>query len=343
MKYLSLFSGIGGFEVAIHKVFPDAECIGYSEVDKNAIKVYEHHFPDHINLGDIKKITKETILKVIKNGCDLIVGGFPCKNLSSLSRIRGNSDGIEGPQSGLFFEMLRIINIAQQTCPNVKFVFENNASMSRKNRELIHKTISENTVTPVYETMLNGASFGVQIRKRIFWTNFHIDLPTDEDCTQVWNDVLDPIDQNRQPISKVYIDCMNRQYKGASCGSLRVALVPYKGLYQFKSFQDDTFRSRWQVSFHSDTTDGSHQLAYSYPVGKSRPVTCSLGSHNILIDRRGCSGNLCIPRALRFEEIERLFGYETGYTAVLESKTHKRIALGNTVIVPVIVHVVKHI
>ena len=56
VKYLSLFSGVGGFELAIHSVFPDAVCIGYSEVDSNAIKTYQKHFPEHVNLGDITKI-----------------------------------------------------------------------------------------------------------------------------------------------------------------------------------------------------------------------------------------------------------------------------------------------
>jgi site-specific DNA-cytosine methylase len=39
-----LFSGIGGFELAIHSVFPNAECVGYSEIDKYAIKTYRKHF-----------------------------------------------------------------------------------------------------------------------------------------------------------------------------------------------------------------------------------------------------------------------------------------------------------
>lgn len=79
LKYLSLFSGIGGFEVAIHKVFPNAECIGYSEIKQNAIKVYEHHFPTHHNLGDIMDISEDKIGEIIQNGCDLIVGGFLVK------------------------------------------------------------------------------------------------------------------------------------------------------------------------------------------------------------------------------------------------------------------------
>lgn len=76
MKYISLFSGIGGFEIAIHRVFPEAVCLGYSEIRPAAIKVYEEHFPDHYNLGDITQITNEEITELVKDGCDLIVGGF---------------------------------------------------------------------------------------------------------------------------------------------------------------------------------------------------------------------------------------------------------------------------
>lgn len=86
MKYLSLFSGIGGFELGINQAFrhttrvqprrqmdvlqPDGDstnsdislrngrrsrpiCIGYSEIDKYAIQVYEKHFK-HKNYGDAR-------------------------------------------------------------------------------------------------------------------------------------------------------------------------------------------------------------------------------------------------------------------------------------------------
>ena len=81
MKYISLFSGIGGFELGIQRALGESnvECIGYSEVDKFAIKVYEFHFPTHTN---VTKITEEQIKKLLKKsgGCDLLVGGFPCTN-----------------------------------------------------------------------------------------------------------------------------------------------------------------------------------------------------------------------------------------------------------------------
>ena len=39
MKYFSMFSGIGGFELGIELSNIDAECVGYSEVDKYAISI----------------------------------------------------------------------------------------------------------------------------------------------------------------------------------------------------------------------------------------------------------------------------------------------------------------
>ena len=44
MKYFSMFSGIGGFELGISN---KGECIGYSEIDKYAIQIYQKHFTPH--------------------------------------------------------------------------------------------------------------------------------------------------------------------------------------------------------------------------------------------------------------------------------------------------------
>ena len=73
MKYLSLFSGIGGFECAIDQVFVKAKCLGFSEIDKMATKVYLTHFPDHPPLspdGDICKVE----FRPFRGSVDLVVG-----------------------------------------------------------------------------------------------------------------------------------------------------------------------------------------------------------------------------------------------------------------------------
>lgn len=73
MKYLSLFSGIGGFELGIGDM---AECVGFSEIDEPAIRVYKRHFPEHKNYGDITKINPKELPDF-----DFLVGGFPCQSL----------------------------------------------------------------------------------------------------------------------------------------------------------------------------------------------------------------------------------------------------------------------
>ena len=54
MNYLSLFAGIGGFDLALNR--HGHQCIGYSEINKYAIAVYERHFPEVKNYGDITRI-----------------------------------------------------------------------------------------------------------------------------------------------------------------------------------------------------------------------------------------------------------------------------------------------
>ena len=69
MKYFSAFSGIGGFELAAPE---DWECVGYSEILPRAIEIYQKHFPNHKNYGDITTIIAEDLPDF-----DLFVGGFP--------------------------------------------------------------------------------------------------------------------------------------------------------------------------------------------------------------------------------------------------------------------------
>jgi DNA (cytosine-5)-methyltransferase 1 len=97
VKYLSLFSGIGGFESGIGK---RAQCIGYSEIDPYAISIYRSHFPNHKNYGDITKINPEDLPDF-----DLLVGGFPCQAFS----IAGKRKGFNDSRGNLFFEIARIV------------------------------------------------------------------------------------------------------------------------------------------------------------------------------------------------------------------------------------------
>lgn len=125
MKYLSLFSGIGGFEIGIQSAYircvqqSDAQteqgsdnikdkllkwqqpdCIGYSEIDKYAIKVYERQFNGHKNYGNATTINATELPDF-----DLLVGGFPCQAFS----IAGKRKGFDDTRGTLFFDIARIL------------------------------------------------------------------------------------------------------------------------------------------------------------------------------------------------------------------------------------------
>lgn len=63
LKLLSLFTGIGAFEKALERINVNYELVGFSEIDKFAIKSYcaIHNITEDKNLGDVSKINIKKI------------------------------------------------------------------------------------------------------------------------------------------------------------------------------------------------------------------------------------------------------------------------------------------
>lgn len=109
MRFLSLFSGI---EAASCAWVPLGwECVGVAEIEKFPSAVLAHHYPEVPNLGDITKITEAQIRAL--GHIDLVVGGFPCQDLSVAGKRKGlrNDDG-SATRSGLFYDAMRIVRWA---------------------------------------------------------------------------------------------------------------------------------------------------------------------------------------------------------------------------------------
>lgn len=154
MKYFSLFSGIGGFELGLDR----HECVGYSEIDRYAIEVYEKHFK-HRNYGDITKIKSEELPEF-----ELVVGGFPCQAFS----IAGLRGGFEDTRGTLFFEIARIIRDRRPRLvllENVKGLLSHDKG---KTFRTIIATFTELGYDVQWE-LLNSKNFGVpQSRERVY-------------------------------------------------------------------------------------------------------------------------------------------------------------------------------
>lgn len=161
MKYLSLFSGIGGFELGIQKSKwnEKLECIGYSEIDKYADSIYRRHFPKHTSLGDVTQIDPKEL-----ENFDLLVAGFPCQAFS----IAGKGRGFEDTRGTLFFEIARI---CAEKRPKY-LLLENVKGLLSHNKGETFKTIVRVLTDLGYDIewkIYNSKSYGVpQNRERLF-------------------------------------------------------------------------------------------------------------------------------------------------------------------------------
>ena len=95
-----MFSGIGGFEYGLQQSKHDFENVGFSEIDKYAVSIYERHYPNHINYGDATKINTKNL-----QDFEFLVGGFPCQAFS----IAGKRKGFNEARGTLFFEIARVL------------------------------------------------------------------------------------------------------------------------------------------------------------------------------------------------------------------------------------------
>ena len=102
MKVLSLFSGVGGFDLGLENA--GMETVFQCEWDKHATKILERHWPHVPRWDDVSTLTGEHILRHAPI-IDVVAWGSPCQDLS----VAGKRAGLGGARSGLFHEGVRII------------------------------------------------------------------------------------------------------------------------------------------------------------------------------------------------------------------------------------------
>jgi DNA (cytosine-5)-methyltransferase 3A len=176
MNVLSLFDGISCGQIALNKANIPYNNYFASEIDKNAIKVTQHHYPNTVQLGDVTKI------EFIASQIDLLIGGSPCQGFS----FAGKQLNFDDPRSKLFFEFVRLIN----ECKPKYFLLEN-VVMKKEYEDIITEYLG---VAPI---KINSSLVSAQNRVRLYWTNIPgVGIPEDRGITL--NDVLE-IDSNDNP------------------------------------------------------------------------------------------------------------------------------------------------
>ena len=165
MKYGSLFSGVGGFDMGFDQAGYD--CRWQVEWDKHCQQTLAHHWPDVTRYGDVQTVNGYELEPV-----DVIIYGSPCQDLS----VAGKRSGIEGGRSSMFFESVRIFKEMRDatggTYPRV-VVWENvpGALSSNKGEDFkaVLTALDDIGAVAQWWNVLDAQFFGVpQRRRRVF-------------------------------------------------------------------------------------------------------------------------------------------------------------------------------
>jgi len=161
LNVLSLFDGMSCGQIALNRAGIRYDKYYASEIDKHAIAVTMHNYPNTKQLGDVTKIKAEGAPKI-----DLLIGGSPCQGFS----FAGKQLNFDDPRSKLFFEYVRLKNEL-----NPKWFLLENVVMKQEYQDVISEHLG---VKPI---KINSSLVSAQSRNRLYWTNIpNVTQPEDK-------------------------------------------------------------------------------------------------------------------------------------------------------------------
>lgn len=157
MRFGSLFTGIGGFDLGLERV--GMECAWQVEIDTFPRRILEWHWPSLHRPEDVCEVGSDNL-----GAADLICGGFPCQDLS----VAGKRAGLAGERSGLFYEFARIIDELAPRWVLIENVPGLLSSNGGRDMGAVLGTLAELGYGYAYR-VLDAQFFGVaQRRRRVF-------------------------------------------------------------------------------------------------------------------------------------------------------------------------------
>jgi len=351
MNVLSLFDGISCGQVALNRAGIKYDNYFASEVDKYAIKVTQHNYPNTIQLGDIKEITSSNLPAI-----DILFGGSPCQNLSFAGNMKGmatkdnyeittldeylrlKNDGFElQGQSYLFWEYVRILKEVKP-----KYFLLENVKMLKKWENMISDVLG---VKPIE---INSALVSAQNRRRLYWTNIpNVTQPIDKKI--MLKDIVE-----EQPMG-LSIDEKISNLRSSIDFEQNELAITFKAINSKKivvNLSDNT-----PISFYETRTQEGKDMRRKIRQETGKDSTPRSKEHKMYAQQKNGKGNCLVTvespldyivdntwryRKLHLIEMERLQTIPDNYTNVVTS-TQARKMLGNGWTVDVIAHILKNI
>lgn len=310
INVLSLFDGISCGQLALQRAGISVNQYFASEIDKNAIKVTQHNWPNTIQLGSVVDVKAENLPKI-----DLLIGGSPCQSFS----IAGNKEGFDG-KSGLFFEWLRLLKEIQPR----HFLLEN-VLMKKEWQDKITELVG------VKPQMISSSNFSAQARERLYWTDIPYELTLPQNNLFL-SDILE------SEVDSKYFLLNNYKLKSLKNGEARIKILETNYRHKHKIGKQNPVLVSEVVG---DTPSGrSRQTDRLYSSLSKSPTLLANRACDLKID---CgSPNMENWRTLTPVEAERLQTVPDNYTScITDSKRYH--ALGNGWTVDVISYILKNI
>lgn len=154
-KMVSLFSGVGGFELAFQAV--GIPTVLSCEIDPAAQQVLKTNLPDVELAGDVCG------LQTLPDGADVLCAGFPCQDISPI----GSKVGLAGTRSSLVKEVFRLLRHR----PVEWVIFENVPNMLHLNKGETIRTIVDALEQLGYRwayRTIDSLAFVPQRRQRVY-------------------------------------------------------------------------------------------------------------------------------------------------------------------------------
>ncbi len=160
---VSLFAGVGGFDLALTRA--GVKVVAAVEINEKCRDVLSLQFPETKLFEDVKGVTGEQLRAagfVPERG--IITAGFPCQDLS----VAGLRKGLAGSRSGLFWEIIRLIDETQTESIILENVPGLLSSQQGKDMGIIITALVERGYGVCWR-VLDSQNFGVpQRRRRVF-------------------------------------------------------------------------------------------------------------------------------------------------------------------------------
>lgn len=187
----SLFSGVGGADIGLHAAGLTTEW--FCEIDPYRREVLAAHWPDKPIYTDVKEVHTDGLVPA---PVDVLVGGFPCQDLSSASAKRA---GLAGKRSGLFWELHRITAAARPRWLVVENVVGLLSGHGGRDFAVVLDALESIGYQATWR-VLDSRYFGVpQRRRRVFIVAARADVGADR-AAQV---LLDPEGSGWRPQSRL--------------------------------------------------------------------------------------------------------------------------------------------